>query len=51
MLLDELEQAAGPAGPVPSSDGWELVLARLRPARAQDLRSVAVFCSMLSVQR
>jgi A/G-specific adenine glycosylase len=26
-LLDELEQAAGPAGPVPSSDGWELVLA------------------------
>jgi hypothetical protein len=27
VLLDELEQAAGPAGPVPSSDGWELVLA------------------------
>ncbi len=26
-------------------------LARLRPARAQDSRSVAVFCSMLSVQR
>ena len=26
-------------------------LARLRPARAQNLRSVAVFCSMLSVQR
>ena len=26
-------------------------LARLRPARAQDLRSVAVFCSMSSVQR
>jgi endonuclease III related protein len=26
-LLNELEQAAGPAGPVPSSDGWELVLA------------------------
>ena len=27
VLLDELEQAAGPADPVPSSDGWELVLA------------------------
>jgi len=27
VLLDELEQAAGPADPVPSSDAWELVLA------------------------
>jgi hypothetical protein len=26
-LLDRLEQAAGPADPVPSTDGWELVLA------------------------
>jgi endonuclease III len=26
-LLDRLEQAAGPADPVPSADGWELVLA------------------------
>lgn len=26
-LLDRLEQAGGPAGPVPSADGWELVLA------------------------
>jgi hypothetical protein len=26
-LLDRLETAAGPAGPVPSSDAWELVLA------------------------
>jgi A/G-specific adenine glycosylase len=26
-LLDLLEAAAGPAGPVPSADGWELVLA------------------------
>ena len=27
LLLDLLEQAAGPADPVPSADGWELVLA------------------------
>ncbi len=27
FLLDQLEQASGPAGPVPSADGWELVLA------------------------
>jgi len=27
VLLDRLEQAAGPADPVPSADGWELVLA------------------------
>ena len=27
VLLDRLEQAGGPADPVPSSDGWELVLA------------------------
>jgi hypothetical protein len=27
VLLDRLEQADGPAGPVPSADGWELVLA------------------------
>jgi hypothetical protein len=26
-LLDQLEQAIGPADPVPSSDGWELCLA------------------------
>lgn len=26
-LLDVLEEAGGPAGPVPSADGWELVLA------------------------
>ena len=26
-LLDRLELAAGPADPVPSADGWELVLA------------------------
>jgi endonuclease III-like uncharacterized protein len=26
-LLDQLEQAGGPADPVPSADGWELVLA------------------------
>ena len=26
-LLDRLEQAGGPADPVPSADGWELVLA------------------------
>jgi hypothetical protein len=26
-LLDALERATGPAGPVPSADGWELVLA------------------------
>jgi hypothetical protein len=26
-LLDQLEQAAGRADPVPSADGWELVLA------------------------
>ena len=26
-LLDRLEAAAGPADPVPSADGWELVLA------------------------
>jgi hypothetical protein len=26
-LLDLLEQADGPADPVPSADGWELVLA------------------------
>ena len=26
-LLDQLESAGGPAGPVPSADGWELVLA------------------------
>jgi hypothetical protein len=26
-LLDQLEAAAGPADPVPSADGWELVLA------------------------
>ena len=26
-LLDRLEQAGGPADPVPSTDGWELVLA------------------------
>ena len=25
--LDQLEQASGPAGPVPSANGWELVLA------------------------
>jgi endonuclease III len=27
VLLDLLEQAGGPAGPIPSADGWELVLA------------------------
>jgi len=27
VLLDRLELAAGPAEPVPSADGWELVLA------------------------
>jgi hypothetical protein len=27
VLLDRLEQASGPADPVPSTDGWELVLA------------------------
>jgi adenine-specific DNA glycosylase len=27
VLLDRLENAAGPAPPVPSTDGWELVLA------------------------
>jgi endonuclease III len=27
VLLDRLEQAGGPADPVPSADGWELVLA------------------------
>jgi hypothetical protein len=27
VLLDRLEQAGGLAGPVPSADGWELVLA------------------------
>jgi len=27
VLLDRLEQAGGPAGPVPSADGWELGLA------------------------
>jgi hypothetical protein len=26
-LLDQLEQAEGRADPVPSADGWELVLA------------------------
>ena len=26
-LLDRLEEAGGPPGPVPSADGWELVLA------------------------
>jgi hypothetical protein len=26
-LLDRLEEAGGPADPVPSADGWELVLA------------------------
>ena len=26
-LLDELEEAGGPADPVPSADGWELILA------------------------
>ena len=26
-LLDQLKQADGPAGPVPSTDGWELALA------------------------
>jgi hypothetical protein len=26
-LLDRLELASGPADPVPSTDGWELVLA------------------------
>ena len=26
-LLDQLAAAAGPANPVPSADGWELVLA------------------------
>jgi hypothetical protein len=26
-LLDQLEAAAGPTGPVPSTDGWRLVLA------------------------
>jgi endonuclease III-like uncharacterized protein len=26
VLLDQLEQAGGPADPVPSADGWELVL-------------------------
>jgi hypothetical protein len=25
--LDRLEEAGGPADPVPSADGWELVLA------------------------
>jgi len=27
ILLDRLEEAGGPADPVPSTDGWELVLA------------------------
>ena len=27
MLLDRLERADGAANPVPSADGWELVLA------------------------
>ena len=27
ILLDRLEEAGGPADPVPSADGWELVLA------------------------
>jgi hypothetical protein len=27
LLLDQLEAASGPAGPLPSADGWELVLA------------------------
>lgn len=27
VLLDQLEQASGPADPIPSSDGWQLVLA------------------------
>ena len=27
VLLDRLEQAGGPSDPVPSADGWELVLA------------------------
>jgi len=30
-LLDRLEAAGGPADPVPSADGWELVLAEAWP--------------------
>ena len=33
-LLDRLEEAGGPTDPVPSADGWELVLAEsVAPAR------------------
>ena len=33
-LLDRLEAAAGPADPVPSAGGWELVCRRKDPACA-----------------
>jgi hypothetical protein len=38
MLLDRLEEAGGPAGPVPSADGWELVLAENVAYLADDQR-------------
>ena len=37
-LLDQLEAAAGPADPVPSADGWELVLAENIAYLADDRR-------------
>jgi len=50
VLLDRLEEAGGPADPVPSADGWELVLAeniaylvddQRRWQALEELRSVA----------
>jgi endonuclease III len=37
-LLDDLEEAAGPADPVPCTDGWELVLAENVAYLADDER-------------
>jgi hypothetical protein len=50
-LLDRLEEAGGPADPVPSADGWEFVLAenvaylvddqrRWQPAQGSGLRQL-----------
>jgi endonuclease III len=38
VLLDRLERAGGPAAPVPSADGWELVLAENVAYLADDQR-------------
>lgn len=48
-LLDQLERASGPADPVPSVDGWELVLAENVAYLVDDQRRRQAFAELKSV--